>query len=110
MCSTATLAPPRHLGFSDVSHDSARVFWDSLPRPVRLFRVSFVSSDGSHSGQVSAALPGGHWGARHPTGTAQAPHPTFTAGGCLAWHGAQRAALTIPVLGGWSAGLGDTQA
>ncbi|CAK7320242.1 Collagen alpha-1(XX) chain [Vulpes lagopus] len=53
---TSTLAPPRHLGFSDVSHDSARVFWDSLPRPVRLFRVSFVSSDGSHSGQVE--VPG----------------------------------------------------
>ncbi|XP_072591481.1 collagen alpha-1(XX) chain isoform X2 [Vulpes vulpes] len=53
---TSTLAPPRHLGFSDVSHDSARVFWDGLPRPVRLFRVSFVSSDGSHSGQVE--VPG----------------------------------------------------
>nr|XP_055161158.1 collagen alpha-1(XX) chain [Nyctereutes procyonoides] len=53
---TSTLAPPRHLGFSDVSHDSARVFWDRLPRPVRLFRVSFVSSDGSHSGQVE--VPG----------------------------------------------------
>ncbi|XP_045742247.1 collagen alpha-1(XX) chain [Mirounga angustirostris] len=49
---TATLAPPRHLGFSDVSHDSARVFWEGIPRPVRLFRVSFVSSEGSHSGQV----------------------------------------------------------
>uniref|UniRef100_A0A8I3PDD4 Collagen type XX alpha 1 chain n=1 Tax=Canis lupus familiaris TaxID=9615 RepID=A0A8I3PDD4_CANLF len=53
---TSTLAPPRHLGFSDVSHDSARVFWDGLPRPVRLFRVSFFSSDGSHSGQVE--VPG----------------------------------------------------
>nr|XP_035940541.1 collagen alpha-1(XX) chain [Halichoerus grypus] len=51
---TATLAAPRHLGFSDVSHDSARVFWEGSPRPVRLFRVSFVSSEGSHSGQVEA--------------------------------------------------------
>nr|XP_012421250.1 PREDICTED: collagen alpha-1(XX) chain [Odobenus rosmarus divergens] len=51
---TATLVPPRHLGFSDVSHDSVRVFWEGIPRPVRLFRVSFVSSEGSHSGQVEA--------------------------------------------------------
>lgn len=52
--STAPLAPPRHLGFSDVSHDSARVSWEGTLRPVRLFRVSYVSSEGSHSGQVRA--------------------------------------------------------
>uniref|UniRef100_A0A452VB27 Collagen type XX alpha 1 chain n=1 Tax=Ursus maritimus TaxID=29073 RepID=A0A452VB27_URSMA len=51
---TATLVPPRHLGFSDVTHDSARVFWEGLLRPVSLFRVSFVSREGGHSGQVEA--------------------------------------------------------
>lgn len=55
MCSAATLVPPRHLGFSDVTHDSARVFWEGLLRPVSLFRVSFVSREGGHSGQVRAA-------------------------------------------------------
>uniref|UniRef100_A0A671FM71 Collagen alpha-1(XX) chain n=1 Tax=Rhinolophus ferrumequinum TaxID=59479 RepID=A0A671FM71_RHIFE len=47
-------APPRHLAFSDVSHDSARVSWEGTPRPVRLFRVSYVSSEGGHSGQTEA--------------------------------------------------------
>ncbi|XP_077612940.1 collagen alpha-1(XX) chain [Crocuta crocuta] len=51
---TSTLTPPRHLGFSDVSHDSARVFWEGISKPVRLFRISFISSEGSHSGQVEA--------------------------------------------------------
>nr|2EE3_A Chain A, Collagen alpha-1(XX) chain [Homo sapiens] len=48
------LAPPRHLGFSDVSHDAARVFWEGAPRPVRLVRVTYVSSEGGHSGQTEA--------------------------------------------------------
>ncbi|XP_078228234.1 collagen alpha-1(XX) chain isoform X14 [Callithrix jacchus] len=51
---TPTLAPPRHLGFSDVSHDSVRVFWERTPRPVRLIRVTYVSSEGGHSGQTEA--------------------------------------------------------
>ncbi|XP_066092381.1 collagen alpha-1(XX) chain isoform X1 [Saccopteryx bilineata] len=51
---TPALAHPRHLGFSDVSHDSARVSWEGSPRPVRLCRVSYVSSGGSHSGQMEA--------------------------------------------------------
>ncbi|XP_004430569.1 PREDICTED: collagen alpha-1(XX) chain [Ceratotherium simum simum] len=50
---TPALAPTR-LGFSDVSHDSARVSWEGTPRPVRLFRVSYVSSEGGHSGQTEA--------------------------------------------------------
>uniref|UniRef100_A0A8C2QW82 Collagen alpha-1(XX) chain n=1 Tax=Capra hircus TaxID=9925 RepID=A0A8C2QW82_CAPHI len=49
---TPTLATPRHLSFSDVSHDSARVSWEGTTRPVRLFRVSYVSGKGGHSGQV----------------------------------------------------------
>ncbi|XP_023375668.1 collagen alpha-1(XX) chain [Pteropus vampyrus] len=46
--------PPKHLGFSDVSHDSARVFWEGTPRPVRPCRVSYVSGEGGHSGQMEA--------------------------------------------------------
>ncbi|XP_074173303.1 collagen alpha-1(XX) chain isoform X2 [Rhinolophus sinicus] len=52
--SAAPPAPPRHLAFSDVSHDSARVSWEGTPRPVRLFRVSYVSSEGGHLGQTEA--------------------------------------------------------
>ncbi|XP_053783376.1 collagen alpha-1(XX) chain [Desmodus rotundus] len=51
---TPPLAAPRHLSFLDVMHDSARVSWEGPPRPVRLFRVSYMSSDGSHSGQAEA--------------------------------------------------------
>ncbi|KAF6087673.1 collagen type XX alpha 1 chain [Phyllostomus discolor] len=51
---TPPLAAPRHLSFSDVTHDSARVSWEGPPRPVRLFRVSFESTEGSHSGQTEA--------------------------------------------------------
>ena len=59
LCFAAALAPPRHLGFSDVSHDAARVFWEGAPRPVRLVRVTYVSSEGGHSGQVRAEPAGG---------------------------------------------------
>ena len=52
VCPAAALGPPRHLSFSDVSHDSARVSWEGTARPVRLFRVSYVSSKSGHSGQV----------------------------------------------------------
>ncbi|XP_057385738.1 collagen alpha-1(XX) chain [Balaenoptera acutorostrata] len=51
---TSALGPPRHLSFSDVSHDSARVSWEGTARPVRLFRVSYVSSKSGHSGQMEA--------------------------------------------------------
>ncbi|XP_059751999.1 collagen alpha-1(XX) chain isoform X6 [Balaenoptera ricei] len=51
---TSAPAPPRHLSFSDVSHDSARVSWEGTARPVRLFRVSYVSSKSGHSGQTEA--------------------------------------------------------
>lgn len=54
LCSAAVLAPLKHLGFSDVSHDTARVIWEGAPRPVRLVRVTYVSSEGGHSGQVRA--------------------------------------------------------
>lgn len=75
MCSTATLAAPRHLGFSDVSHDSARVFWEGSPRPVRLFRVSFVSSEGSHSGQVRVPGATGGPGVQRGRGEQRGPAP-----------------------------------
>ncbi|XP_020029331.2 collagen alpha-1(XX) chain isoform X1 [Castor canadensis] len=53
---TSALAPPKYLHFLDVSHDSARVSWEGTQRPVRLVRVSYVSSDGGHSGQMQ--VPG----------------------------------------------------
>uniref|UniRef100_A0A8C6QWM8 Collagen alpha-1(XX) chain n=1 Tax=Nannospalax galili TaxID=1026970 RepID=A0A8C6QWM8_NANGA len=52
---TSTLGPPRHLSFSDVSYNSVYVSWEAQ-RPVRSVKVSYVSSDGSHSGQVR--IPG----------------------------------------------------
>ncbi|XP_050999941.1 collagen alpha-1(XX) chain isoform X2 [Acomys russatus] len=52
---TSVLGPPRHLSFSDVSYNSTCVSWEAQ-RPVRLVKVSYISSDGSHSGQVQ--LPG----------------------------------------------------
>uniref|UniRef100_A0A8C2UUS3 Collagen alpha-1(XX) chain n=1 Tax=Chinchilla lanigera TaxID=34839 RepID=A0A8C2UUS3_CHILA len=51
---TPALAPPRHLSFLDVSHDSARVTWEGTQRPAQLIRVSYVSSDGGHSGKKEA--------------------------------------------------------
>lgn len=55
LCSVGPPAPPKHLNFSDVSHDSARVSWEGTPRPVRPCRVSYASGEGGHSGQVRAA-------------------------------------------------------
>nr|XP_021503550.1 collagen alpha-1(XX) chain [Meriones unguiculatus]XP_021503561.1 collagen alpha-1(XX) chain [Meriones unguiculatus] len=52
---TSVLGPPRHLSFSDVNYNSTRVSWEAQ-RPVRLVKVSYVSGDGSHSGQVQ--VPG----------------------------------------------------
>ncbi|XP_075820080.1 collagen alpha-1(XX) chain [Microtus pennsylvanicus] len=52
---TTALGPPRLLSFSDVNHSSACVSWEAQ-RPVRLVKVSYVSSDGSHSGQTQ--VPG----------------------------------------------------
>lgn len=64
LCLAAVLGPPRHLSFSDVRYNSTCVSWEAQ-RPLRLVKVSYVSSDGSHSGQVRAGtqkfqgLPGG---------------------------------------------------
>lgn len=53
LCLAAVLGPPRHLSFSDVRYNSTCVSWEAQ-RPLRLVKVSYVSSDGSHSGQVRA--------------------------------------------------------
>lgn len=53
LCLAAVLGPPRHLSFSDVRYNSTCVSWEAQ-RLVRLVKVSYVSSDGSHSGQVRA--------------------------------------------------------
>ncbi|XP_038962691.1 collagen alpha-1(XX) chain isoform X3 [Rattus norvegicus] len=52
---TPVPGPPRHLSFSDVRYNSTCVSWEAQ-RPVRLVKVSYVSSDGSHSGQIQ--VPG----------------------------------------------------
>uniref|UniRef100_F6UFI2 Collagen alpha-1(XX) chain n=1 Tax=Mus musculus TaxID=10090 RepID=F6UFI2_MOUSE len=52
---TSALGPPRHLTFSDVRYNSTCVSWEAQ-RPVRLVKVSYISSDGSHSGQTQ--VPG----------------------------------------------------
>ncbi|KAM6163899.1 collagen alpha-1(XX) chain [Rhynchocyon petersi] len=51
---TSALGPPRHLNFENVTHDSAQVVWEGSHRTVRFCRVSYVSSQGGHSGQVEA--------------------------------------------------------
>ncbi|XP_008072965.1 collagen alpha-1(XX) chain [Carlito syrichta] len=51
---TPTLVPPRHLSFSDVSHDSVCVSWEGTLRTVHLVRITYVSSEGGHSGQLEA--------------------------------------------------------
>lgn len=53
LCLAAVLGPPRHPSFSDVRYNSIRVSWEAQ-RPVRLVKVSYISSNGSHSGQVRA--------------------------------------------------------
>ncbi|XP_069907448.1 collagen alpha-1(XX) chain isoform X2 [Oryctolagus cuniculus] len=55
---TPALEALRDLGFTDVNHDSARVSWArvSWEAPPRLIRISYVSSEGGHSGQVE--VPG----------------------------------------------------
>lgn len=56
-CSCSHPGHPRHLSFCDVSHDSAHAFpGEGTARPVRLFRVSYVSGKGRPLGQVRAGL------------------------------------------------------
>ncbi|XP_012885809.1 PREDICTED: collagen alpha-1(XX) chain [Dipodomys ordii] len=52
---TSAPAPTRHLNFTNVSHSSAHVSWEATRRPLRLVRVSYVSSDGGHSGQMQVS-------------------------------------------------------
>ncbi|KAM9248192.1 LOW QUALITY PROTEIN: collagen alpha-1(XX) chain [Dugong dugon] len=51
---TLALAPPRHLDFENVTHDSALVLWEGPQRPARLCRAMYISSEGGHLGQVEA--------------------------------------------------------
>lgn len=101
VCPAAALAPPRHLSFSDVSHDSARVSWEGTARPVRLFRVSYVSSKGGHSGQVRPApargrCPGLSSGVSCPWGPSalRLPHWAPCIQGRWVWPGLPRHSLS----------------
>uniref|UniRef100_G3U1Z7 Collagen type XX alpha 1 chain n=1 Tax=Loxodonta africana TaxID=9785 RepID=G3U1Z7_LOXAF len=53
---TPALAPPRHLDFENVTHNSARVLWEGPQTPARLCRATYISSKGDHLGQVE--IPG----------------------------------------------------
>ncbi|XP_025057443.1 collagen alpha-1(XX) chain [Alligator sinensis] len=49
---TWALSPPRHLGFSEISHGSVRVSWEAASPDVKAHRVTYVSSQGSNTGEV----------------------------------------------------------
>ncbi|XP_049725627.1 collagen alpha-1(XX) chain-like isoform X2 [Elephas maximus indicus] len=57
LATTSALAPPRHLDFENVTHNSARVLWEGPQTPARLCRATYISSKGDHLGQVREALP-----------------------------------------------------
>uniref|UniRef100_A0A7M4EDF1 Collagen type XX alpha 1 chain n=1 Tax=Crocodylus porosus TaxID=8502 RepID=A0A7M4EDF1_CROPO len=46
------LSPPRHLSFSEISHGSVRVSWEAASPDVKAHRVTYVSSQGSNTGEV----------------------------------------------------------
>lgn len=55
VCPAATLATPRHLSFSDVSHDSAHVSWGHR-KTCAPVQGQLRLRQGGHSGQVRAGL------------------------------------------------------
>ncbi|XP_027705902.1 collagen alpha-1(XX) chain [Vombatus ursinus] len=52
---TQSLDLPKHLSFSEVSHSSARVHWEASSRGVRVYRVSYVSLEGSQAGEIDVS-------------------------------------------------------
>ncbi|XP_019365652.1 PREDICTED: collagen alpha-1(XX) chain [Gavialis gangeticus] len=52
---TWALSPPRHLSFSEISHGSVRVSWEAASPDVKAHRVTYVSSQGSNTGEVRVA-------------------------------------------------------
>lgn len=52
-CVAVALSPPRYLSFSELSHSSVRVSWEPATLAVKGHRVTYVSSRGSNTGEVS---------------------------------------------------------
>uniref|UniRef100_A0A8V0ZLA0 Collagen alpha-1(XX) chain n=1 Tax=Gallus gallus TaxID=9031 RepID=A0A8V0ZLA0_CHICK len=50
---TLALSPPRYLSFSELSHSSVRVSWEPASPAVKGHRVTYMSSRGSNTGEVS---------------------------------------------------------
>uniref|UniRef100_A0A8C9EZT5 Collagen type XX alpha 1 chain n=1 Tax=Pavo cristatus TaxID=9049 RepID=A0A8C9EZT5_PAVCR len=50
---TLSLSPPRYLSFSELSHSSVRVSWEPPSLAAKGHRVTYVSSRGSNTGEVS---------------------------------------------------------
>ncbi|XP_066480827.1 collagen alpha-1(XX) chain [Tiliqua scincoides] len=53
---TLGLSPPQQLRFSDISHGSVRVNWEATLHAVKAYRVTYISSRGSNTGEVE--VPG----------------------------------------------------
>lgn len=52
-CVAVALSPPRYLSFSELSHSSVRVSWEPASPAVKGHRVTYMSSRGSNTGEVS---------------------------------------------------------